>query len=165
MVINSLMYQTLSVAKSQNALIKNSLESQLVDIMTHLNIGMISFVQNGDTSNFDVPKIYVTYDQENTDSYVTKEVVAVVLRSNSIYVIPDVDFISAELYDELDQHTHFTIRDRVKMSAGIDEVVIKVNSNYNLLNANDTMLQIFKSCYEALIDIDKPLTQTINITD
>lgn len=165
----SQMFQMFSMAKDLRKLAKENLESQLVDVMNHLNVSVISFVPNGNNSNYDVPRAYATTEDDSTlsdEPFYTREIIAVALLNNHIYIVRDTDNVNDKLLDELDLNTHFTKRDlAILRKLGLGKVAERITDNYNLLHPTDTMFQVFNSCYEALIPIQEPLTQTINISE
>lgn len=156
-----------NIAKKNAKTITESLEEALYNAMTSLNVGMISFVPNGNNSNFDVPRAYATMEDNSIMSdepYFVREIIAVIAKGCHIYIVPDTDQVSDELLDELECWTHFTRQDTTKLK-DLQWCSIRLTDNYNLLNINDTMLKVFKSCNEALMDILKPLVKTINISE
>lgn len=158
-----------NIAKKNAKTITESLEETLYNAMTSLNVGMVSFVLNGDNSNFDVPRAYATMEDDidaTGNEYCVREIIAVLVRNGHIYIIPDTPNVTDELLDELQCWTHFTPRDVAKLK-DLDNawVAIRATDNYNLINRNDMMLNIFKSCNEALMDILTPLERTINISE
>lgn len=144
-----------------------NLEKALVNAMNSLNVGMISFALNGDNSNFDVPRAFAVMEDDvyvTGNEYIVKEIIAVLVKNNRIYIVPDTLHVPSNLLDELECWTHFTPRDVAKLKdLQRIEVTIKASDNYNLINRNDLMFNIFKSCIEALKPIKEPLVKAINV--
>ena len=156
-----------SIAKNNAKMMTDALEDALVNVMTSLNIGMISFVLNGDNSNFDVPRAYATMEDDidvTGNEYCVKEIIAVIVKNGHIYIVPDTPNVSNELLDELQCWTHFTPRDVAKLK-DLDNawVMIRATDNYNLINRHDMMYRLFSSCNDAIKPIKEPLDKTINI--
>ena len=155
------------IATKNAKMMSASLEEALCNAMTTLNVGMISFILNGDNSNFDVPRAYATLEDDidtTGNEYCVKEIIAVLVKNGHIYIIPDTDQVTDELLDELQCWTHYTPRDVAKLK-DLDHVAIRATDNYNLINRHDMMVSLFKSCNEALKDINEPLEKTINISE
>lgn len=156
-----------NIANKNAKLMTASLEEALYNAMTSLNVGMISFVPNGDNSYFDVPRAYATMEDNSTMSdepYFVREIIAVIAKGGRIYIVPDTDQVTDELLNELESWTHFTHQDTTKLK-DLQWCSIRLTENYDLLNTNDTMFKVFKSCNEALKDIKAPLERTINISE
>lgn len=156
-----------SIAKKNAKTMTESLEEALYNAMTALNVGMISFALNGDNSYFDVPRAYATMEDNSTmsdEAYFVREIIAVIAKDGHIFIIPDTDQVSSELLNELECWTHYTRQDVAKLR-DLTWCSARLTNNYNLLNINDTMLKVFKSCNEALTDIKEPLDKTINICE
>lgn len=155
------------ITKKNAKTMTESLEEALYNAMTSLNVGMISFVPNGNNSNFDVPRAYATMEDNSTMSdepYFVREIIAVIAKARHIYIVPDTDQVTSELIDELDSWTHFTRHDVAKLK-DLEWCSERLTDNYNFLNTNDTMFRVFKSCNEALKTIEEPLERTINISE
>ena len=153
------------IAKNNAKMMTDALEDALVNVMTSLNIGMISFALNGDNSNFDVPRAYATLEDDidvTGNEYCVKEIIAVAVKNGHIYIIPDTPNISDELLDELQEWTHFTPRDVAKLK-DLNYATIRATDNYNLINRHDMMYRLFSSCNDAIQTIKEPLDKTINI--
>ena len=153
------------IAKNNAKMMTGSLEDALVNVMTSLNIGMISFALNGDNSNFDVPRAYATMEDNSIMSdepYFVREIIAVLVKNGHIYIIPDTDQVTDELLNELEYWTHYTPRDVAKLK-DLEHVAIRATDNYNLINRHDMMYRLFSSCNDAIQTIKEPLDKTINI--
>lgn len=143
----------------------DALEDALVEAMTSLNIGMISFAMNGDNSNFDAPRAYATIADDKYmtgNDYSVKEIVAVLVKKGAIYIVPDTPKITDELLSELENWTHFIPRDVAKLK-DLESVAMSLNYNYNFINWNDTMLKLFIACNDAIKPLRNPLHKTITI--
>lgn len=155
------------IATNDAKRMSNALETALVNVMSSLNIGMISFAPSGNNSYFDVPRTYATMEDDvdtTGNEYCVREIIAVLVKNGHIYIVPDTPDITDELLNELECWTHFTCPDTLKLK-DLEDVAIRATDNYYLINRHDMMVSIFKSCNEALKTINEPLKKTINISE
>lgn len=82
------------------------IEADLVEAMKSQNVKVISLINNGDHSGFDVDKTYASIEDENTD-IVIKEVILIMAEGRNIFIateneIPYLDFdkitLSGDVY-------------------------------------------------------------------
>lgn len=144
------------------------IETALVNSMNQLNIGMISFALNGDNSDFDCPRAYLTLPDNSfmsDEPYYTREIIVVVNTDDKIYVIQNTDEVDGDLLDTLEEFTHFTKEDTEKMMKKLNPLLYGVVENYEVLNHASTMVQLLDCVKDALYPIEEPLTESINVAD
>ena len=85
------MKKEINVKKFQTTLSKleKEMKENIVEVMIQRGVKAISFVNNGDSSSFDVDKAYATIYLEDEDAVKSSEVIVVVVEENELYISTD----------------------------------------------------------------------------
>lgn len=160
----------LDVVKCQARENTKTLNSALVDLMNQKNVGLISLANNGEHSGWDiVPKAYLVFPDKEDEgySYLAREIVAILVFNNNIYVVPDTKDIENGLLDELQAYTHFTPESVMKLldstNLGNNIYCVMGGLGTYVQHRSDTMLSVFQMALEALEPIEKPLQNNIDL--
>ena len=129
--------------------IQNDAVQSIIDLMTENNVALISFVQNGDYSTFDVDRAYAfVLGNEYVEE---KEIIAVYTDGKSLFLLPDINTPFSDLSLDLSEIIIAKNKDIEKIG-GYDSDFEKLDwmTSDSLFNPTDTLIDLFASVEQTM---------------
>lgn len=127
------------VSKQVTALIEQT-QNSIIAAMQAQNIRAISFVCNGDNSNFDIPRAYILAFDEEENDYAYKEIIGVFHDDYNLFVITD-NILTMEELSYLEKNIFYSM-DRVEASFNTFKNALNISDG---LNPTETTLELAES--------------------
>lgn len=141
--------------------LQRKMEDSIISEMDRLNIGLISFVKNGDYAEFDVDRAFALVDTWDEPQYC--EVIGVMKYENRVCIIANTADLKEKTLNLLEQAELFPQEEIVNIVAEIgDEDEIRLVEE--TLMPTDTLLEICDSMQGIQQLVEKPITERVNIS-
>lgn len=138
--------ETKSKELAQRAIaIVNDATDRIVELMTEKNVALISFVTNGDYSDFDIDRAFAFINGRH-GVVLEEEIVAVYTDGKTLFILPDGVDIPSSVIDKLGEGVFFDSADGVDCS--VYDHIWKLSDS--LFNPTDTMIDLLASVEEAM---------------
>lgn len=125
--------------------IVNDATKSIIELMTEKNVALISFVTNGDHSDFDIDRAYV-FLEDKYGIVSEQEIVAIYTDGKALYILPDSVNIPSSVLDNLSEGVFFDSADG--MDANVFNDLWRLPDSF--FNPTDTMIDLLVSVEEAM---------------
>lgn len=141
--------RTTSKELSQKAVaIVNDASKGIIELMTEKNVALISFVTNGNDSDFDVDRSYI-FVGDKYGIVTEQEIVAVYTDGKSLYILPDSAVLPTEVMNRLEEEIFFQSSGDVTVNfEDLKPDLWDIPDNF--FNPTDTMIDLLASVEQAL---------------
>ena len=138
--------------------LQDEIEKAIIQMMKGNGIGLISLYSNGNNSDFDVDKSYVSVENlggDITSKVTSEEIIAVGLMDDVLVVLPMNADVSEETINTLEDKIIFKFEDDEENGAMMD---MFSNENYSFLAIDETFTPL-----DTLLGLVATIEETIDI--